>query len=1066
MTASACSTVVVGRKASTTGHVIVGHAEDDGGNLRFAHAIVPARDWPADACVPELPERAAVPQVPHTCRFWWSEVREPELGVSCADAFYNEHGVWVVSNFGGLTRPGDELRADDLTDGGLGYAVRRAVAERATSARHAVDVIAGLVARWGYVDASRVYTVADRDEAWSVQILHGCHFAARRCPDDGVLFVPNHLTIRALPETPTADAVFSPDLWSWAAARGWWKSGQPRDFARVFLADRWREIPHNTVRRRYMLSLLLGREPTEADFGFSVTCPKPLSPEDVARVMTAHPDGVPRHVKDSDGPSVCRGSTVETTVCAFGAKPEDARLHLGRHPACEAGFKTFRPLVDAREAGFEDGDGARRLDEHFVDLTHASAAEWISGDTKDPAKPAPVLMRAFVLDKVPGRALLELSVAGWHEVSMNGRRVGDAVLSPVTCQPDMRQSFVVHDVAAFLKPGTNVLEVVLGNGWFNCFTKGAWGFENERWLAAPRIRGRFVADTTTLFETDASWQAYDSPIVFNALRNGEWYDARREGRRFNLRRAKIETPPPGEVVSREDAAPCRAFDPIAPVRDFAAADGSRIYDFGSNRAGWCEIEVVGEAGAKVTLDYDEALAPGGTNLLGHVNCYALEHHEPRPCQHDEYVLAGRAGGETWHPRFTYHGFRYVKVSKTGKVALKAIRSVFVHSDFRSVGSLSISDPTFAKLQDAFRRSYLSNFTGIPTDCPHREKNGWTGDAQLSVESGLWNFDAQNGYRHFLRMIVDAQHPDGSLSCIAPASASFGYGWAGPAWDAVLFEIPWQLYRFSGDDAAAREAYPAMKKYLGFMATKQHVDGLVDYGLGDWCAPEGFVVATNLLTDSAYVYEFNRRTAFWAERFGEKRVADRCRAEAARIRTAFNRTFYKGGGVYGDGQLTALAAPLYFPGLVADGAEAATVAELLKRVRAKRHQAWFGILGAKWVPRVLAAHGHVDDAYRLFVQPDFPGWAKWVANGEDTLWEHWEGHYSHNHVMFGDFSAWAFEYLAGIKTVGPGFGKVDVKPHLPEGVASFDVSCRTPQGKTIRVTARRDANGQPVYEVVR
>jgi len=151
------------------------------------------------------------------------------------------------------------------------------------------------------------------------------------------------------------------------------------------------------------------------------------------------------------------------------------------------------------------------------------------------------------------------------------------------------------------------------------------------------------------------------------------------------------------------------------------------------------------------------------------------------------------------------------------------------------------------------------------------------DAQLAMETGLWNFDAKAGYVHFLRMMLDAQKPDGRVPCILPCTEKFGYGWgSGPAWDAALFEIPWQVYRFYGDDALAREAYGAMKRYLAFIDGKAREDGLVEYGLGDWCAPEGAAKAPTRLTDSAYVYEFNRRTAFWAERFGEPAVAAACR----------------------------------------------------------------------------------------------------------------------------------------------------------------------------------------------
>ena len=691
--------------------------------------------------------------------------------------------------------------------------------------------------------------------------------------------------------------------------------------------------------------------------------------------------------------------------------------------------------------------------------------KWISGGSAAPESAAPILVKRFNLDGIPKKVVLTLAVAGWHELSINGRRVGDGVLSPVTCQPDKRISSVAYDVAPFLEKGDNVVEILLGNGWFNCFTKDVWGFSSAPWLGAPKVRGELVADGKTFLVTDGSWTVRDSPIVFNALRNGEYYDARREGSRVNVRAVKVE-PAPAMAVSPEDAVPCRAFDPISPVRSFPAGNGGTIYDFGSNRTGWCEIEVVGEAGSKVVIDYDECLTPTNT-LLGDIGIFIRKNNDPRPAQHDEYTLAGKEDGETWHPRFTYHGFRYAQVRTEGKVELKSIKSVFVHSDFDSVGLFKISDPVFGKLQDATRRSHLSNFTGIPTDCPHREKNGWTGDAQLAMETGLWNFDAKAGYIHFLRMMIDAQKESGAVSTINPASAGWGYGGAPwPAWDAALFEIPWQIYRFYGDDAPAREAYPAMKKYLSFVGGKAREDGLVKHGLGDWCAPAGVKVAPVLLTDSAYVYEFNRRVAFWADRFGEPSVAAKCREKAAKIKASFNREFYKGGGIYAGGEPTSLAAPLYFKGLCADGEERKVAEELLRRVRENGHKAMFGILGAKWIPRVLADYGHIDDAWRIFTQPDAPGWAIWTKDN-DTLLESFDDTaggtpVSHNHIMFGDLSAWAYEYLAGIKIDEPGFAKFHVEPHLPEGVESFEAVFKTPCGRKISVRAWREG-GEAKYD---
>ena len=695
----------------------------------------------------------------------------------------------------------------------------------------------------------------------------------------------------------------------------------------------------------------------------------------------------------------------------------------------------------------------------------AAEAVWISGWSKARESAAPVFERDFTLAEKPSEATIDLAVAGWAEISVNGKRIDENVLSPVTCQPDRRLSSIVCDITPFLKAGENRVSVLLGNGWFNCFTKGAWGFETARWhfrdaFGGPSIKGTIKADGKVVAATGADWKVYDSPIVFNALRNGEYYDARYEGQRRNERTAWPEKYPPFGAVSPEDAAPCRQFDPIEPVKDFPAKSGGVIYDFGSNRSGWCEIEVEGEAGAKITLDYDETVKDG--ELLGHVNFFQTLSKDPNLGQHDEYTLSGHAV-EKWHPHFTYHGFRYVRVKTEGKVTLKKIRSVFVHSAFESVGEIEISDPVFTKLQDATRRSYLSNFVGIPTDCPHREKNGWTGDAQLAMETGLWNFDAKAGYTHFLRMILDSQRENGAVPCILPWSDYFGFQWGtGPAWDAILFQIPRQLYRFYGEESHAREAYPAMKKYLKFILSKADAEGLVDYGLGDWCYPKDLMKLPPVkVTDSAYVYWFCTEAAFWAEKFGEKEAAAQYRAEAEKIKYAFNRKFYKGGGMYGDGELAVLAAPLYFKGLCPEGEEKLVAETLVKKVREHKHRAMFGIQGAKWVPRVLADYGYIDDAWRMFTQGEYPGWAKWMET-EDTLWEDWDGHASHNHIMYGDLSAWAFEYLAGIKITKPGFAEFEVKPYLPEGVDSFTITHRLPDGREIRVSAKRDQDGRPVY----
>jgi alpha-L-rhamnosidase len=249
--------------------------------------------------------------------------------------------------------------------------------------------------------------------------------------------------------------------------------------------------------------------------------------------------------------------------------------------------------------------------------------------------------------------------------------------------------------------------------------------------------------------------------------------------------------------------------------------------------------------------------------------------------------------------------------------------------------------------------------------------------------------------------------------------------------------------------------------MAFMSEKEEEDGLYSYGLEDWCNYQRWPGASVRLTDSAYVYQFNQRLAFWAARFGESDYAAERIAAALKIKSAFNRRFYKGDGLYENGHFTALAAPLYFKGLCVDGEEGKVAKRLVMAIRKKEHRAYFGIFGAKWVPRVLAKYGYADDAFRMFVQPKEPGWANWLKFGDGTLRENWDEFGSHNHIMFGDLSAWAYEYVAGIVPIEPGFRKVTFRPHFLEGVDSFSATYRTPYGEICAGWKR--VNGKPVFE---
>lgn len=372
----ACMTIVVGKKASSTGHVIVGHNEDDDPPFERHHGMLSARDWPAGSLLPATRGcNAGIPQSPHTLACYWGEVKFDQ-GDGNADTFLNEKGVFVVSNSGGCSRE----RMDDpslLAEGGVKFNLRRAVGERATSARDGVRILCGLVEKYGYAPSARVYTVADRDEAWLVQVVHGRNYVAVRCPDDEVTIMPNLYTVRSLEAWPADGVIASKDLVENAKRKGFWDGNGKFDFAKAYQEsfcygpEKAFEHPSNTERFRQAIRLIAGSEwPEGKPLPFSV---KPgrgtLGVEDVKSVLTAHNaplvDG--RHVRESW--LICAMMTIESEICEFASSVGEIRMHVAPGRGCETPYSVWRPFTDPMPAELDESDtAAERLENHVKPL--------------------------------------------------------------------------------------------------------------------------------------------------------------------------------------------------------------------------------------------------------------------------------------------------------------------------------------------------------------------------------------------------------------------------------------------------------------------------------------------------------------------------------------------------------------------------------------------------------------------------------------------------------------------------------------------------------------------------
>lgn len=675
---------------------------------------------------------------------------------------------------------------------------------------------------------------------------------------------------------------------------------------------------------------------------------------------------------------------------------------------------------------------------------------------------APYLRATFECKSTPGKATVFLCGLGWHELYVNGRKADDRVLAPVATQFDRHVSWIEYDITPFVRPGKNAVAVLLGNGWYNCQTAEVWSFDKAPWRDLPKLICDIEIDGVTIAKSDTSWKTHDTPVTFDALRNGEFYDARLEIPGFadpdlddsSWKNAAQCNPPGGRIV-KEELEPCKVMKHYSAIAAKHLDSNATIYDFGTNLTGWCRIKIKGPAGTRIKIVYSEHVRPVSGDIDREYIAMFVKSGE---FQTDEYILKGSEEPEIYEPRFTYHGFRYAKVYQwDGRAKLLDIQACFVHNSFRQAGEFESSDRILNALQRNTVQSYLSNFTGIPTDCPHREKNGWTGDAQLAMETGLWNFDCEKACTHFLQIVADTQRPSGQLPGIAP-SGGWGYNWgSGPAWDSILFEYPWRMYLFRGNTENIRRHYRAMGLYLDYCAGMAE-NHLVRFGLGDWCHHDRRRIAPVELTSSAYYYYDVTRMVEFANILGKENDAKGYTELAEQIRENFNRKFNNGDGTYADGSWTALAAALYFH--LAEETDRARIAEkLVGMVRANGHKTDFGILGAKYVPRVLADCGYADDAFHLITQTQFPGWGFWIENGATSLWEQWNGTSSQNHIMFGDISAWMFEYLGGAVPLKetPGFKHFLLKPALIPSLSHVRMRHETPFG-TLRSEWKRE-NGK-------
>ena len=687
--------------------------------------------------------------------------------------------------------------------------------------------------------------------------------------------------------------------------------------------------------------------------------------------------------------------------------------------------------------------------------------------------PAPYFRKVFTANAQDCR--LRVIGLGFYRIWINGREITKGLLAPYISNPDDIIYFDDYDLSPYIIPDAeNALGFQLGNGMLNAPGGATWDLDKAPYRAAPKLA--FLLENGDIrTEPDSGVKTAPSPLYFDDLRAGVRYDARREipgwalpgfddsgwapamlcgapRGKFRVCEAAPVLPTGEERLAvlirpgrMRDYIPRDDVPDITVPEDAADSREGYLYDFGGNNAGIVRLKINGRPGQRVVMQFCELLKDGEAdynNILFYPDGFA---------QRDVYICKG--GEEVFEPPFTYHGFRYCLVTGIGEAqATPELLTYIVCSSAKKAGGFYCSDETANAVYDMCDASDRSNFYYFPTDCPHREKVGWTGDAAISAEHMIMTLDVGASFREWTRNIRAAQRENGDLPGMVPA-CDWPYQWGdGPVWDAALTVIPYYTYRYTGDRAILEENAPAIFKYLRYAAGQRNENGLISYGLGDWCPIGGKVKPTLEFTNSVILMTCALKAAFifdvlalTEEKAYAKRLYSELRA-AVRDRLIDQRTC-----IADTGCQTSQAMALYYG--VFDGAEqpAATDA-LIMMIRENGGFLDTGILGARVIFHVLSEAGESDLAWKMITRKEFPSYGALASLGETTVPEFFElpgdHYYSHNHHMYCDVKNWFISKVAGLRynPDGNDFGRVLVKPAFIKGLEFAEASYSSPFGK--------------------
>lgn len=704
---------------------------------------------------------------------------------------------------------------------------------------------------------------------------------------------------------------------------------------------------------------------------------------------------------------------------------------------------------------------------------------WVTSNNGK-GEPMPLFRKSFTVDDVATNAIVHIAGLGYYELYVNGKKVGDHVLDPGQTNFDDYAFYVTYDVSKYLQKGENVIGVMLGDGFYNqdVVWGGVFTYGKPTFWCQMDVFGKNFKQVVS----DETWKWTDGPILKSNVYAGEVYDARKEVKNWSANLSSLNgwtnvIPAKNHptIIVPQSLQPIKKMDELAVKRFYKTAKGSYIFDLGQNFAGWNLLKVEAPAGTEITLTMGEEVYPDGTLNTTTTGTFAT-----KVIQQEKYIAKG-IGTEVWEPRFTYHGFRYVEVEGLINPPTKdLLTGIVIYSAVEDAGSFSSSNPQINKLHKLSYWTLISNLHSIPTDCPHREKCGWLGDAHAMGPTTIYNFDMQNFWLKYMddihstakkatktifhlgknKLFRNGFKEAGIPFMVAPGKRLPGA--ASPDWGTAVVQLPWFLYKYYGNKQAIKKFYPDMKqwvKYVGGIAKED----IVYEGLGDWCPPGDIenIDCPIALSSTAFHYHDLTIMTQVAGILGKTADQNLYRDAAARVKKAFITKFFdEQQNTYGSHTANSMALDF---GLVPKGKEVLVADAIVKRSNEKFDGFMYaGIFGLQRIFDQLSSNNNEQAAYDILNKKgDYSFELLWKKYDATTLWEvlpidtlqqkvEKTARRSHNHPMQAGFDAWFFYGIAGINPdlSAPGFKKIILKPQLTAQLDWAKGSYNSVHGKII------------------